>query len=89
MTIVKHPTNLEGIASLEGNIPEAVGQSVTPLHAFRTVVVEVVSLDIYNKMRVAEIVEVTRMMNPLLDNVAFDHASQQSRQSIYGREEAD
>lgn len=72
---IKRSTNRGGITHLENNIPEAIGQAVRSFHSIRTVMVEVVPLDVA-KITAAKIIEVHEVMNPFLKYGVLYHRRQ-------------
>ena len=68
----KGPTHGTWETSIENNVPKAVGESITLLHPFWTVMVEVKPLHVA-EIGIAEVVEMYGVVCPLLDHVELDN----------------
>ena len=69
-----------GIARLEDNIPETIGEAVAFFHPLGAVMIEMMPLDIA-EIRASEVVKVYRVVNPFLRHIALYDSGQKDWKS--------
>ena len=86
--MVKSFAHGAGVPRLENDVPEAIGQAVSLLHASGAVMVKVVPLDIA-EVRTSKIIKVDRVVDPFLDHIALHNTCQQDWKGVDRSKQAD
>lgn len=70
-----------GVTCLKDDVPESIRYAVTAVDTLRAVMIEVVASGVA-KIRIPELVEVHRMMNPLCEDISLHITSQHDGQCV-------
>ncbi len=85
--MIERLANIRRVARLKDNIPETVGEAVALFHPFRAVVIKVVALDVA-EIRASKVVEMHRVMDPLLEHITLYNPRQKNRERVDRRDKA-